>query len=616
MEQNIDASQLDQRLLNVATTSCGAWTSFGRKNINHDVAKELLELIKDDGVYSTSELETLHFLRKKYRWTIAAKLLFARQMQLWGELQKSEDNEEEFDLPVLCEDLIAIADENTQTSVRSYITERGQEALEFVAEPLDLETAKLIIQSIEDDGIYDSAERFTIERLDAVYTFAADAKAYLTERLSILSANQDNSENIDPELDTKEQIVDDLDPELITLIPFGTVIDAELADTLFEFVIDDDVYSNREKKTLKYLRNNRRWASGVQQKFNHAISGWILETTGARERGLEAASKARHARFLASLDEDLLALANKEIDLENAKLLFEKIRDDEFYSDKEKKTIAYLRSDNSEGYHFTREADAWFRREIMSWRAEKAHISWLNNVAEPELIPFLDKQPLNKKDAKKILAIIQADGQYSEREKATMRQIYLNEWDEDALEWLVESIHRWSLSIALDGALLDAFQNNSSAGIFDGDLKDVLKELLDGNEVTEREERTLAYCYTKYAVTKDMQDEIAKHIKECQKQSLEESKKKIKLLKDITENLSKHVLEATDDALSERSGKITINGVEKIYNAIIRDGKYTKREQRTMAYVRREYVFTKAADKWFRTSIRRFVAKKAANKRS
>ena len=109
---------------------------------------------------------------------------------------------------------------------------------------------------------------------------------------------------------------------------------------------------------------------------------------------------------------------------------------------------------------------------------------------------------------------------------------------------------------------------------------------------------------------------IAKHIKECQKQSLEESKKKIKLLKDITENLSKHVLEATDDALSQQSGKITINGVEKIYNAIIRDGKYTKREQRTMAYVRREYVFTKAADKWFRTSIRRFVAKKAANKRS
>ena len=77
----------------------------------------------------------------------------------------------------------------------------------------------------------------------------------------------------------------------------------------------------------------------------------------------------------------------------------------------------------------------------MSWRAEKAHLAWLNNIAEPELVPFLDKQPLTKRDAKKILAIIQADGQYSEREKATMRQIYMNEWDEDALEWLVESIH-------------------------------------------------------------------------------------------------------------------------------------------------------------------------------
>ena len=55
---------------------------------------------------------------------------------------------------------------------------------------------------------------------------------------------------------------------------------------------------------------------------------------------------------------------------------------------------------------------------------------------------------------------------------------------------------------------------------------------------------------------------------------------------------------------------------KNLYKAIVRDGKYTKKEQRTMAYIRREYVFTKAADRWFRTSIRRFVAKKAAKKRS
>jgi len=600
----------------LAIDNCGEWTSFGRKNINHDTAKELLELIKDDGVYSTSELETLHFLRRKYRWTISAKLLFARQMKLWGDLKRSDDNEEEFDLPMLCEDLIALADENTQTSVRTSITERGQEALDFVAEPLDLDTAKLIIEAIGEDGVYDRVEKYTIDRLDAVYTFDPAAKAYLTERLSILNALGDNSEDTSTELNKGEQIIDDLDPELITLIPFGTVIDEIRATVLFDFIVDDGVYSNREKRTLKYLRNNRHWTEGIQKSFNHAISGWILETTGGRERGQIASSKARRARFLASLDEELLALANKEIDLDNAKELFDKIQEDEFYSDKEKKTIAYLRSDNAEGYHFTEKADGWFRREIMSWRAEKAHLAWLNNIAEPELIPFLDKQPLTKRDAKKILAILQADGQYSEREKATMRQIYMNEWDEDALEWLVESIHRWSLSIALDGALLDAFRRNSTAEIFDGDLDDVLKELLDGNEVTEREERTLAYCFKTYAVTKEDQDRLATEIKKCQKERLVESKKKIKLLKDHTENLSKHVLSAADKALSERSGKLTINGIEKLYKAIVRDGKYTKKEQRTMAYIRREYVFTKAADRWFRTSIRRFVAKKAAKKRS
>ena len=71
------------------------------------------------------------------------------------------------------------------------------------------------------------------------------------------------------------------------------------------------------------------------------------------------------------------------------------------YSDKEKKTIAYLRSDNAEGYHFTEKADAWFRREIMFLAMLKKPLAWLNNIAEPELIPFLDKQPLTKRDAKK-----------------------------------------------------------------------------------------------------------------------------------------------------------------------------------------------------------------------
>ena len=87
--------------------------------------------------------------------------------------------------------------------------------------------------------------------------------------------------------------------------------------------------------------------------------------------------------------------------------------------------------------------------------------------------------------------------------------------------------------------LLDAFRRNSTAEIFDGDLDDVLKELLDGNEVTEREERTLAYCFTTYAVTKEDQERLATEIKKCQKERLVESKKKIKLLKDHTENLSK-----------------------------------------------------------------------------
>ena len=78
--------------------------------------------------------------------------------------------------------------------------------------------------------------------------FDPAAKAYLTERLSILNALGDNSEDTSTELNKGEQIVDDLDPELITLIPFGTVIDEIRATVLFDFIVDDGVYSNREKK--------------------------------------------------------------------------------------------------------------------------------------------------------------------------------------------------------------------------------------------------------------------------------------------------------------------------------------------------------------------------------
>ena len=130
-----------------------------------------------------------------------------------------------------------------------------------------MDTAKLIIEAIGEDGVYDRVEKYTIDRLDAVYTFDPAAKAYLTERLSILNALGDNSEDTSTELNKGEQIVDDLDLGLITLIPFGTVIDEIRATVLFDFIVDDGVYSNREKKTLKYLRNNRHWTEGVQKSF-------------------------------------------------------------------------------------------------------------------------------------------------------------------------------------------------------------------------------------------------------------------------------------------------------------------------------------------------------------
>jgi len=55
------------------------------------------------------------------------------------------------------------------------------------------------------------------------------------------------------------------------------------------------------------------------------------------------------------------------ISLADAKVLLEKVKDGNTYTDVEKQTMEYIR----ENFKWTDEADEWFRTEIRKWAASK-----------------------------------------------------------------------------------------------------------------------------------------------------------------------------------------------------------------------------------------------------
>jgi len=55
------------------------------------------------------------------------------------------------------------------------------------------------------------------------------------------------------------------------------------------------------------------------------------------------------------------------ISMEDAKMLLEKVKDGDSYTDIEKDTMSYIRNN----FKWTEQADEWFRTEIRKWAATK-----------------------------------------------------------------------------------------------------------------------------------------------------------------------------------------------------------------------------------------------------
>ena len=81
----------------------------------------------------------------------------------------------------------------------------------------------------------------------------------------------------------------------------------------------------------------------------------------------------QYSREILDMADELMAgKGDGRISIEDANTLFAQIEKDGKYSDLEKRTIAYLRDDNSP-YNFTDAANDALRTKIRSWAATRGH---------------------------------------------------------------------------------------------------------------------------------------------------------------------------------------------------------------------------------------------------
>jgi DNA-directed RNA polymerase subunit F len=71
--------------------------------------------------------------------------------------------------------------------------------------------------------------------------------------------------------------------------------------------------------------------------------------------------------LLTAAEEAVKGKGDGRISLDDAKLLLEKVKDGDTYTDIEKDTMEYIRNN----FKWTPEADEWFRTEIRRWAATK-----------------------------------------------------------------------------------------------------------------------------------------------------------------------------------------------------------------------------------------------------
>lgn len=77
--------------------------------------------------------------------------------------------------------------------------------------------------------------------------------------------------------------------------------------------------------------------------------------------------KKYDAELIEAAEKAVAGRGDGRISMDDAKILLDKVKDGNSYTDIEKDTMAYIR----DNFKWTEQADEWFRTEIRKWAASK-----------------------------------------------------------------------------------------------------------------------------------------------------------------------------------------------------------------------------------------------------
>lgn len=159
--------------------------------------------------------------------------------------------------------------------------------------------------------------------------------------------------------------------------------------------------------------------------------------------------------MLTIAEESVAGQGDGRISKADAEKLLAAVKDGNNYTDTEKDTMAYIR----EKFHFTDEADDWFRKEIRKWAGTKdSGGSYYKVIAgkrfDREMLEVAEVATagqgdgrISKADAEKLLAAVKDGNSYTDVEKATMAHIRDNyKFTDEADKWFRDEIRKWAAS--------------------------------------------------------------------------------------------------------------------------------------------------------------------------
>jgi len=407
-------------------------------------------------------------------------------------------------------------------------------------------------------------------------------------------------------------------------------VTVEVAEQLVDQIASDSVYSADERDYLATRKDN---ADLIFEKEGDVDAEKSLSRMLSNLPLLFQREKASVER-LEKLDAGIMAIVGLEgaIGTEQTDAIFDLIVENG-YTDSYKYTLTFLYN----GDRLEADAKASLKSKIAGRRAMIAHKAWASNKADAAIAALFDGsfigKTVNMATAEKVVAAVVADGQYSDQEKVTIANLFRNADVSDEVKGFIQD--GIAHAFVLDGQIVDTFkaaiilkETNTHWEIVDGivdatEAEQIIELAGIGKGMSYAQVQTVKFCMGSFNVTALAEEKFeaalagdaekkAEKVAEATAKITEAAEKEEPVTDEetaVTITPSKTLMAAYNE-LKEKSGRITARQVDAFVATIFKDHKYTKNEQETMRLLRKQDVFTPAANREILLALRQFIAAK------